>query len=46
MAHYFREDQRSRVIDLPGRDRIIKWVDLKYRNLPGGGKARVQLWAK
>jgi hypothetical protein len=46
MAHYFREDQRSRVIDLPGRDRIIKWIDFKYRNLPGGGKARVQVWAK
>jgi len=46
MAHYFREDQRSRVIDLPGRDRVIKWIDFKYRNLPGGGKARVQVWAK
>jgi hypothetical protein len=46
MAHYFREDQRSRVIDLPGRDRIIKWIDFRYRNLPGGGTARVQVWAK
>jgi hypothetical protein len=46
MAHYFREDQRSRVIDLPGRDRIIRWIDFRYRNLPGGGKARVQVWAK
>jgi hypothetical protein len=34
------------VIDFPGDERVIKFVDFKYRNLPGGGKAKVQVWAK
>jgi hypothetical protein len=42
----FNENSRSRVIDLPGDKRIIKWIEFRYRNLPGGGKARVQVWAK
>jgi hypothetical protein len=42
----FNENTRSRVIDLPGDKRIIKWIEFRYRNLPGGGKARVQVWAK
>jgi len=42
----FREDSRTKVIDLPGDERTIKWIEFKYRNLPGGGKARVQVWAK
>ena len=42
----FREDSRTKVIDLPGDDRTIKWIEFKYRNLPGGGRARVQVWAK
>ncbi|MBA2542808.1 MAG: hypothetical protein H0V17_24395, partial [Deltaproteobacteria bacterium] len=42
--HYFRENQRTRVIDLPGDDRTISSIDLKYKNLPGGGRARVQVW--
>lgn len=46
VAHYFREDSRTRVIDLPGDSRFIKHIDLKYRNLPGGGRARVQVWAR
>jgi hypothetical protein len=44
IGHYFRENQRTRVIDLPGDDRIIQKIDLKYRNLPGGGRARVEIW--
>jgi hypothetical protein len=43
-AHYFREGSRTRVIDLPGDDRTIKDIELRYRNIPGGGKARVQVW--
>jgi hypothetical protein len=43
-AHYFREGSRSRVIDLPGDDRTIRDIELEYRNLPGGGRARVQVW--
>ncbi|MBA3460707.1 MAG: hypothetical protein H0T46_12140 [Deltaproteobacteria bacterium] len=42
----FNEGSRTRVIDLPGDDRVIKWIDFKYKNLPGGGKARVQVWAR
>lgn len=42
----FNEGSRTRVIDLPGDDRVIKWIEFRYRNLPGGGRARVQVWAK
>jgi hypothetical protein len=42
----FRENSRTKVIDLPGDTREIKWIEFKYRNLPGGGSARVQVWAK
>jgi hypothetical protein len=44
VQHFFREGQRTRVIDLPGDDRVIKWIDLKYRNLRGGGEAKVEVW--
>jgi hypothetical protein len=43
--HIFREGSRSRPIDLPKAE-ILRKVMLKYKNLPGGGKARVQVWAK
>lgn len=43
--HYFREDSRTRVIDLP-KSEILRAVIFKYKNLPGGGRARVQVWAK
>jgi hypothetical protein len=46
VAHYFRENSRTRVIDLPGDSRVIKHIDLRYKNLPGGGRARVQVWAR
>lgn len=42
----FRENSRTKAIDLPGEQRAIKWIEFKYRNLPGGGRARVQVWAK
>lgn len=34
----------SRLIDLPGNDRIIRRVEFKYGNLPRGGRARVRLF--
>jgi hypothetical protein len=43
---FFREGQRTRVIDFPGDERTIRCIDFKYRNLPGGGRAKVQVWAK
>lgn len=45
IAHYFRENQRTHVIDFPGDERVIKYIEFKYRNLPGGGKAKVEVWA-
>jgi hypothetical protein len=46
LKQFFKEGQRTRVIDFPGDERTIKYIDFKYRNLPGGGRAKVQVWAK
>ena len=45
LRHYFKERERSKVLDFPGDKRIVKFVDFTYRNLPGGGRARVEVWA-
>jgi hypothetical protein len=42
----FGKGTNSRAIDLPGGKRVIKKVEFKYGNLPGGGRARVELWAR
>ena len=42
----FDKNSRSRVIDFPGNKRNIKKVEFRYGNLPGGGKAKIELWAK
>lgn len=42
----FKEGAHSHPIDLPGNKRGIKQVTFKYGNLPGGGKAQLELWAK
>ena len=44
MEPTFGEGSRSRAIDLEGKARVIKQVDFKYGNLPGGGRAKVQIW--
>ncbi|MCX5746671.1 MAG: hypothetical protein NT062_29695, partial [Proteobacteria bacterium] len=46
LAYEFREGQRTRVIDLPGNDRTIKYIDLDYKNSGKRDreKARVQVW--
>jgi hypothetical protein len=44
--HVFGAETRSRVIDLPGAARVIRSVEFRYGNLPGGGKARLELLAK
>ena len=46
LKQLFKEGERTRVIDFPGDERAIKFIDFKYRNLPGGGRAKVQVWAK
>jgi len=37
---YFKENSRSRTIDLPGAARIIRRIDFYYRSVPGGGQGR------
>ena len=50
ISQYFRGNSRTRAIELPegyrGPDRLIDFIDFRYRNLPGGGRARVQVWGK
>ena len=46
MKHFFREQDRTRGIDLPGEARNIKQIEFRYGNLPGGGRARVQVWGR
>jgi hypothetical protein len=44
VRHVFKEGSRTRVVDLPGDDRMIKAINLRYKNLPGGGRAKVEVW--
>jgi len=44
--HVFGANTRSHVIDLPGRERVIRSVEFRYGNLPGGGRAQAELWAQ
>ncbi len=46
IRHFFKENSLTRQIDLPGNQRAIKTIDFKYSNLPGGGRAKVQVWGK
>ncbi|CAN5717607.1 hypothetical protein BH11MYX2_BH11MYX2_24910 [soil metagenome] len=46
VKHVFKEGERSHVIDFPGDERTLKFIEFKYGNLPGGGKAKVQVWAQ
>jgi hypothetical protein len=43
--HVFAPNTRSHIIDLPGANRTIRAVAFRYGNLPGGGRARAELWA-
>src|SRR5689334_11862900 len=42
----FNQGTWSRDIDLPGGNRVIRRVEFRYGNLPGGGRAQVELWAR
>lgn len=42
----FGSNSTTRVIDLPGGTRAIRRVEFRYGNLPGGGRAQVELWAR
>ena len=46
LNHYFREGQRSRTLMLPNAPRGLRSIKLTYGNLPGGGRALVQVWAR
>jgi hypothetical protein len=46
LSFFFREGQRSRSIDLPGSERVIRFIDIKYRNTRGGGPASVEVWGQ
>jgi hypothetical protein len=51
VKHFFREGQRARVVEFPpseygNEERTIEWIDFAYRNIPGEGHARVQVWAR
>src|SRR2546427_9281952 len=40
---YFKENSRSRTIDLPGAARIIRRIDFYYRSVPGGGQGKASV---
>ena len=40
---YFREDSRTRVIDLPGDARIIRRIEFAYKSVRGGGDGRAEV---
>lgn len=42
----FAQGSWSRDIDLPGGGRAIRRVEFRYGNLPGGGRAQIELWAR
>jgi hypothetical protein len=44
--HIFGANTRSHTIDLPGHERVIRTVEFRYGNLPGGGRALAELWAE
>jgi hypothetical protein len=41
----FRENDRSRVMDLPGAARVIRRIEFRYRSLVGGGEGRAAVHA-
>jgi hypothetical protein len=46
LKHVFKEGTRSRAIDVPGENRFIKHIELKYKNIAGGGKAKLEVYGK
>ena len=42
----FGRGQTSHAIDLPGGRRVIQRVDFRYKDLPGGGRAQLELWGR
>ncbi len=44
VKHHFKENSRTRVIDLPGDERMIQKIDVTYKNVRGGGNAAIEVW--
>ena len=42
----FNQGEWSREIDLPGNARVIKNIEFSYGNVPGGGKAQLEVWGR
>ena len=42
---YFRENSRTRVIDLPGEARVIRRIEFAYKSVRGGGDGRAEVHA-
>jgi len=42
----FKEGTRTAPIDIPGKLRKIKSIDFAYANLPGGGRAQLEVWGR
>lgn len=43
---FFDRGTLSKVYDLPGTRRAIRRIDFRYSDLPGGGAAEVEVWAR
>lgn len=43
--YYFRGDDRSRIVSLPSGS-VVKLIQLKYGSDRGGGKTKVEVWAR
>lgn len=44
MRLVFGQGTTSREIDLPGGARHVQRVEFRYGNLPGGGRAQIEVW--
>jgi hypothetical protein len=42
----FERGTTSNVIDLPGNRRVIRRIDFRYSDLPGGGAAEIEVWGR
>ncbi len=42
----FDRGTTSHTVDLPGNRRVIRRVDFHYSDLPGGGAAEIEVWAR
>ena len=45
--YYFRGSDRSRIVSVPGGEgSVVRVIQLRYGKDRGGGKTRVELWAR